>query len=115
MKKLSDLFSDKIKLLVVEKGGQVIGGSVVFIANKSTAIIFYNSINYDYVEMQISTIQVMELIKWAHTNNIAYLDFGVSHKAETNLPLAPKMSLIKFKENFDSFGTMRFVYNKTLA
>ena len=64
--------------------------------------------------MQISTIQIIELIKWAHINNIDFLDFGVSHKAETDTPLAPKMSLIKFKEKFNSFGTMRFVYNKRL-
>jgi len=112
LKKLCGLFPNKIKLLVVEKEGHIIGGSLIFIANKSTAIIFYNSINYDYTDIQISTIQVIELIKWAHINNITYLDFGVSHKAETNTPLAPKMSLIKFKEKFNSFGTMRFVYNK---
>ncbi|MAV65374.1 MAG: hypothetical protein CMG00_09315 [Candidatus Marinimicrobia bacterium] len=112
--KLKKLFPKKIKLLSVYKGTQTIGGSVIFITNSKTAVIFYNSINYDYADLQIATIQIIELIKWAHLDNIKYLDFGVSHKAETATPLAPKMSLIKFKENFNSFGTMRFVYNKKL-
>ena len=51
----------------------------------------------------------MEL-KWAKEHNIKYLDFGVSHEAGTEHPLTPKISLIKFKEQFGARGVLRTVY-----
>ena len=114
IKNLKKIIPNSIKLLTIKKNTQILGGSLLFIANSSTAIIFYNSINYDYSVMQIATIQVIETIKWAHSQNLNLLDFGVSHKANTDNPLVPKMSLIKFKEKFNSFGTMRFLYTKII-
>ena len=112
--RLNDIMPDKIKLMLIKKNNKVIGGNMIFIANESVAIIFYNMIDYDYVNLQISVIQVIESIKWAYKNNFKFLDFGVSHESEQVNPLAPKISLIKFKEEFGAFGSIRTVLNKNI-
>ena len=63
IKNLKKIMPKSITLLTIKKNTQILGGSLLFIANSSTAIIFYNSINYDYSDMQIATIQVIEIIK----------------------------------------------------
>ena len=40
------------------------------------------------------------------------VDFGVSHTPEANDPLAPKLSLIHFKEQFGARGVLRVAYQK---
>jgi len=112
--KLREIMPEKIKLLLIKKNNTVIGGNMIFIANNNVAIIFYNMIDYNYVELQIAVIQVIESIKWAYKNNFKFLDFGVSHEPEQMNPLAPKMSLIKFKHEFGAIGSLRLVMNKKI-
>ena len=112
LKKLNKIMPDKLKLLLVKKDDNVIGGNLIFKGNDRVAIIFYNMINHKYAELQIATIQVIESIKWAHEQNISFLDFGVSHEPNNENPLIPKMSLIKFKEQFGSSSVLRTVYKK---
>jgi len=114
LNRIQSLMPNMIKLLVVKKNGIEIGGNMIFIANPNVGIIFYNMINYEFSNMQISTIQILESIKWAKEHNIKYLDFGVSHEAGTEHPLTPKISLIKFKEEFGGIGSLRLVLNKLL-
>ena len=42
------------------------------------------------------------------------VDFGVSHTPEKNNPLAPKFSLIQFKEQLGAVGVQRTAYYKEL-
>ena len=111
---INKLMPDNIKLLIIKKDNMVIGGNLLFIANPNVAIIFYNMINYKFSNLQIATIQVIESIRWAHKHKYKYLDFGVSHEIGENYFLIPKMSLIKFKEEFGAFGALRLVLNKTV-
>lgn len=113
--KLHDLFPNQIKLVLIKQSQNVIGGSLLFNANQRVSIIFYNMIDYRFVNLQIASIQVIESIKWAYKNNFKFLDFGISHKPDHTNPLTPKMSLIKFKEEFGSVGSLRLVFNKSLA
>ena len=115
IKALNKILPDKIKLLIISKDNNVIGGNMIFVANKNMAIIFYNMINHMFSELQISVIQVIESIRWASKNNYKFLDFGISHKPLEKNPLTPKMSLIKFKEQFGAFGSLRFVFNKNIT
>ena len=115
LKKINELMPNNIHLLVVEKDGEIIGGNLILVANKQIAIIFYNMINYQFSDLQIAIIQVCESIKWAHKNKFKYLDFGVSHETGDEKFLIPKMSLIKFKEEFGAFGSTRTVLNKKIV
>jgi len=114
LNKINDLLPHAIKLLVIKKDGIAIGGNMIFIAKPNLGIIFYNMINYDYSDIQISTIQILESIKWGKDNKIKYLDFGISHEAGTKHPLIPKISLIKFKEEFGGYGSLRFLFHKPI-
>ena len=112
--RLHNIMPEKIKLLIIKRNNKTIGGNLIFIANPRVAIIFYNMINYKYAKLQIAVIQIIETIKWAYENNLTYLDFGVSHEVGLNSFLVPKMSLIKFKEEFGAFGSMRTLLNKKI-
>ena len=109
-----DSMPDKFHLLMMYKDEKSIGGTFNFIANSQVGIIFYNMINYEFSNMQISTIQILESIRWAKEHNIEFLDFCVSHESDTEHPLTPKISLIKFKEEFGGIGSLRLVLNKLL-
>ena len=111
---LNTLMPNHIQLLIIKKDGAVIGGNLIFIANPNVAIIFYNMIDYKYVDLQIAVIQVVESIRWAYSKKFKYIDFGVSHETGDDNYLSPKMSLIKFKEEFGAFGSTRTVLNKKL-
>ena len=113
--KLHDLFPDQIKLVLIRQDKNVIGGSLLFAANQRVAIIFYNMIDYQFVNLQIASLQVIESIKWAYKNNYKFLDFGISHQPDHINPLTPKMSLIKFKDEFGSIGSLRLVFDKDLV
>lgn len=110
--RLDSLFPDRLKLLLLMKDGKPIGGTLNFIANKKTIIIFYNMMNYDFSEFQPATLQVLETIRWASNAGFKYLDFGVSQDPRAENPLTPQQSLIRFKEEFGSFGLVRKVYQK---
>ena len=114
LKQIDRLMPNTIKLLVVKRDGEVIGGNMIFIAQPNVGIIFYNMIDYKFSDMQISTIQILESIKWAYDNKIEYFDFGVSHEIGVEHPLSPKISLIKFKEEFGGFGSIRLLFNKNI-
>ena len=71
-------------------------------------------INYEFANLQIAVIQVNESIKWAKKNKFKYIDFGISHETGNDNFLIPKMSLIKFKEEFGAVGSIRIVLNKKI-
>ena len=50
----------------------------------------------------------------SQSNNMSYIDFGVSHLPKTANPFEPKKSLIEFKEHFGSIGIIRNVYEKNI-
>ena len=112
--RLNQLMPKNIKLLTTKKNNMIIGGNLIFVANSNVAIIFYNMINYKFADLQIATIQVIESMRWAYKNKYQYSDFGISHETGENNFLIPKMSLIKFKEEFGAFGALRLVLNKRL-
>ena len=113
--RLNSLFPDRLKLLLLIKDGQPIGGTLNFIANKNTVIIFYNMMDYEFSKLQPATLQVLETIRWASNAGFKYLDFGVSQDPRAENPLTPQPSLIRFKEEFASFGLVRKVYQKNYS
>ena len=112
--KLNTLFPDKIKLFVSRVGDEVVGGSLLFFINKKTCLLFYNVVAEQFRKTQLSTFQFFNCMKIAKMGGARIIDFGVSHLPERDNPLAPKFSLIKFKEQFGAFGIIRTGYEKEL-
>jgi hypothetical protein len=112
LNKLMQLFPSRLHLLMMYSKGKPIGGTLNFIANEKVAIIFYNMIDYDYIQAQAATLQIMETIKWAKKRGFSYLDFGVSQNPKAKNPLTPAPSLIRFKEEFGSLGMIRKAFRK---
>ena len=105
---LMNKFPDKIKLLISCYDNKIIGGSLNFITNKNTCILFYNMIDYNYQELQVSSLQIYQSLRWAQKNNLEYLDIGVSQLYKKN-KIIPHESLINFKEQFGAQAMIRKV------
>ena len=110
--KLKDMFPQQIKLLVTKNDNKIIGGSLLFFTNDNVALVFYNTILEQYRESQISMLQLYKCMEIAKKHNFQWIDFGVSHTPEQENPLAPKFSLIHFKEQFNAKGVLRIAYQK---
>tara|TARA_A100001015_G_scaffold221273_1_gene248970 strand:- start:1219 stop:2193 length:975 start_codon:yes stop_codon:yes gene_type:complete len=110
--KLKDMFPKQIKLLVTRNDNKIIGGSLIFFTNDNVALVFYNTIIEKYRESQIAMLQLYKCMEIAKKYNLRWIDFGVSHTPEQENPLAPKFSLIHFKEQFNAKGVLRIAYQK---
>ena len=110
--KLKDMFPQNIKLLVTRNDNKIIGGSLIFFTNHNVALVFYNTILEQYRESQIAMLQLYKCMEISKKYNLHWIDFGVSHTPEQENPLAPKFSLIHFKEQFNAKGVLRIAYQK---
>ena len=113
LKLLMDTFPNDIILLLSYKNNVVIGGSLIFVTNQNSCILFYNMINYEYQDLQIASLQIYESLKWAQKNNLTYLDIGVSQLYKDD-KIIPHDSLINFKEQFGAQAMIRKVMKLNL-
>ncbi len=113
--KLDSLFPTSFNLLMMYSGETPIGGTLIFHANERVGIIFYNMIDYNYLDFHPSTLQIIETINWAKNRGYSHLDFGISHEPKAENPLTPSESLIRFKEEFGSRVSIRKVYTKEMS
>ena len=109
---LKKIFPEQIKLLLTMKKDSVVGGSLIFFANKKISLIFYNTILEELRNSQISMLQLYKCMEISKQLGYQMVDFGVSHTPEANDPMAPKLSLIHFKEQFNARGVLRVAYQK---
>ena len=114
LKKIAQLFPEKIKLLMLYKDGKPIGGTLNFVANEKVVIIFYNMINYEFSNKNPAIHLICETMNWANKNNYKWLDFGVSQLPLKENPFTPHKSLIQFKEQFGATGFLRRAYRKLI-
>ena len=110
--KLQKLFPQNIELLISKKKNNIVGGTLLFYPNNETCLVFYNVVDTSFPNNQLASLQLYNVLVCAKNNNYNFVDFGVSHLPETNRPLNPKLSLIKFKEQFGAKGCLRIVYAK---
>jgi hypothetical protein len=48
-----------------------------------------------------------KVTSWSKENGYAFVDIGVSQDTSDDNPMTPALSLIRFKEKFDSRGLLR--------
>ena len=114
LKKIDSLYPFSLHLLLLYKDETVIGGTLNIIINNQCAMMFYNMINYNYIDLQPATIQIYESINWAKEKNLRFLDLGVSQKPKDKNPLTPHETLINFKEQLGAKSIIRKVFQKNI-
>jgi hypothetical protein len=105
--KLYELLPDLMKLFLVRVNNEPIAGSLLFIANPRVAIIFYHMLRYKFDEYKPIYLLMDKVTRWAQENNFSFVDIGVSQDTSDANPMTPALSLISFKEKFDSRGVLR--------
>ena len=110
--RLMKIFPKNIVLQLSYKNGVVAGGSLTFIANDKSSLVFYNVVKKEYKKSQLSSLQLYFCMQLTINQKLDYIDFGVSHLPKEDNPLTPKFSLINFKEQFGAYGIMRKIYQK---
>tara|TARA_Y100000590_G_scaffold21760_2_gene25187 strand:+ start:612 stop:1604 length:993 start_codon:yes stop_codon:yes gene_type:complete len=112
LKQLIKTHPSDIKVIVSQHNKETVGGMILFLANKSVCLVFYNIISEKFRNSQLASLQLYHCLKFAQKYSYQYIDFGVSHTPEKENPLSPKFSLIQFKEHFAAKGVLRKVYQK---
>jgi hypothetical protein len=105
--RLNDLLPDLIKLFTARLSGELIAGFLLFRANARVALSFYPMMRYAYEEYKPMYLLSHRAIDWAKREGYAFFDLGVSQDTSDDNPMTPKLSLIQFKEKFDSRGLLR--------
>ena len=105
--RLNALLPDLMKLFLVYKGDQPIAGSLLFIANKRVAVIFYHMLYYEFKDLRPIYLLMDRVTSWGKENSLSFIDIGVSQDTSDENPMTPALSLIRFKEKFDSRGVLR--------
>ena len=113
LKTLKKLLPKNIILLLSYYNNKIIGGSLNFVTNDRTCILFYNMINYEYKDLQVASLQIYQSLRWAKENKLQYLDIGVSQLYDEE-KIIPHDSLINFKEKFGAKAMIRKVMNLKL-
>ena len=114
LKKIDSLYPFSLHLLLLYQNETVIGGTLNIIINNQCAMMFYNMINYNYIDLQPATIQIYESINWAKEKKLRFLDLGVSQKPKDKNPLTPHETLINFKEQLGAKSIIRKVFQKNI-
>lgn len=105
--KLNELLPDAMKLFLVRKADVPIAGSLLFLANTRVTLIFYHMLRYKYEELKPIYLLMDEITRWSQAHGYSFVDIGVSQDTDDENPMTPKLSLIRFKQKFDSRGLLR--------
>jgi hypothetical protein len=109
---LNDLLPDFMKLFLVRVGEEPIAGSLLFLANDRVALIFYHMLRYAFDDYKPIYLLMDRVTRWAKEEGYHFVDIGVSQDTSDENPMTPALSLIHFKEKFDSRGVLRSTLHK---
>ena len=109
---LNDLLPNFMKLFLVRVGEEPIGGSLLFLANDRVALIFYHMLRYAFDDYKPIYLLMDHVTRWAKEEGYHFVDIGVSQDTSDENPMTPALSLINFKEKFDSRGVLRSTLHK---
>jgi hypothetical protein len=105
--RIEELLPDFMKLFLVRVGEEPIAGSLVFLANERVALIFYHMLRYSFDHLKPIYLLMDRVTRWAQGAGYHFVDIGVSQDTSDENPMTPALSLIHFKEKFDSRGVLR--------
>ena len=111
--KLESLLPDFMKLFLVRHSNDAIAGSLLFLANDRVALIFYHMLRYAFDEYKPIYLLMDRVTQWSKEHGYQFVDIGVSQDTSDENPMTPALSLIHFKEKFDSRGVLRSTLHKS--
>ncbi len=109
---LNDLLPEFMKLFLVRVGEEPIAGSLLFLANDRVALIFYHMLRYAFDDYKPIYLLMDRVTRWSKDEGYHFVDIGVSQDTSDENPMTPALSLINFKEKFDSRGVLRSTLHK---
>jgi len=112
LKMLRELLPENLILFLAKHDGQPVAGSLVFRCNEQVSLCFYNMLLYEYEGYNPIYALMFEVVKWSFGQGLRWVDIGVSQDTHAENQMTPAMSLIAFKEKFDSRGILRSTYYK---
>lgn len=108
------LFPEEMLLYGAFYKDKLIAGALNFVASSTTILCFYIAMDYAYQQLRPINLLNYFFIRDAQQRGFQYLDLGVSHETNTENPMDPRVSLIRFKENFGAKGQLRTRLKKIL-
>ncbi|MCX7879996.1 MAG: GNAT family N-acetyltransferase [Ignavibacteria bacterium] len=111
MLRLSSLLPDDVLLNMVYYKETPIAGSLLFVCNPKVVLCFYNMLLYEYEHFRPIYLIMYETVRWAIENGFEWVDIGVSQDTKSPNPMTPALSLISFKERFNSYGILRSTFH----
>jgi hypothetical protein len=110
--RLHKLLPEQIFLFLAKKGTKPIAGSLVFLCNPRVSLCFYNMLLYEYEMLNPIHALMYEVVRWSAERGCRWVDIGVSQDTHAENQMTPALSLIRFKEKFDSRGILRSTFYK---
>jgi hypothetical protein len=110
--RLHDLLPEFMKLFLVRVGEEPIAGSLLFLANDRVSLIFYHMLRYAFDDYKPIYLLMDRVTRWSKEEGYHFVDIGVSQDTSDENPMTPALSLINFKEKFDSRGVLRSTLHK---
>ncbi len=107
LKRLNELLPNLIKLWLLRLDGELIAGSLIFLPNQRVPLSFYPMMRYEFSDVRPIYLLSEAMMQWAQKNGYRYFDLGVSQDTSDENPMTPALSLIEFKEKFNSRGILR--------
>jgi hypothetical protein len=105
--KLHELMPNLMKLWLLRNNGELIAGFLIFLPNERVALSFYPMMRYEFSDLRPIYLLTDVVTRWAKEHGYKFFDFGVSQDTNDENPMTPAISLIQFKEKFDSRGVLR--------
>ncbi|GAB4300873.1 MAG: hypothetical protein Kow0098_28640 [Ignavibacteriaceae bacterium] len=109
LKKLKNIFPDKIRLWGAFLENKIIAGVCNFSVNQNVVLAFYISHDEQWQEYRPVNLLFYEIMKKYKQEGFRFLDFGIF-----TVNMEPNWGLGRFKENFGARGIFRDTFYKDL-
>lgn len=109
--KLFSLYPERVKIVVAELNGKILGGFLIFNINSIGWHIFYSALDYNYIEYKPIHFCLFMLKKYLSEMSYKYLNYGISTE---NSGKYINESLLSFKESFNGIGVIRTYWQKEI-
>ncbi len=111
LERLRTLVPEHLRLLMVYAREIPIAGSLLFLTNERVVLCFYNMLRYQYEHYRPIYLLMYEIVRRGYAEGYRWVDIGVSQDTKSPDPMTPSLSLIAFKERFDSRGVLRTTFH----